>query len=312
MPVEEHAAGGRPVEPEEEPRERRLARAGFADQPERLAAADLERDAVHRPNHVTVACGSDPEMPVQVFRGDERLGRSRRDQPGPLLGQVTRGPDGRRSARGAAASRCGSRSSAYGQRGWKEQPDGSSCGRGGWPPIAAIGASTSSSSRQIAPSSASLYGMHRAGEQPRRPALRSTIRPAYMTWIVSQIVAASPRSCVIRITPSSRSSTSRPSRSTMRACVVTSSAVVGSSAIRTSGFGGDRHRDHHALTHSAGELVRIAVEAARRRGDADVAEQLDRPRARHRLGDVLVERGSPRRSAGRSERTGLSDDIGSW
>ena len=87
----------------------------------------------------------------------------------------------------------------------------------------------------MAPSRASLYGCTGREKSCEAP-LCSTIRPAYMTLIVSQIVAASPRSSVIRITPRSRSSTSRPSRSTIRACVVTSSAVVGSSAIRMSGL----------------------------------------------------------------------------
>ena len=77
----------------------------------------------------------------------------------------------------------------------------------------------------------------------------------------------------------------------IRAWVVTSRAVVGSSAIRTSGFVGDRHRDHHPLPHAAGELVRVVVErvapaaAARHPGAG-----LDRAVARLPLADVLVRR----------------------
>ena len=44
------------------------------------------------------------------------------------------------------------------------------------------------------------------------------------------------------------------------ACTVTSSAVVGSSAIRTSRVQRERHRDHDALAHAAGELVRVVVD----------------------------------------------------
>jgi hypothetical protein len=39
--------------------------------------------------------------------------------------------------------------------------------------------------------------------------------------------------------------------------MVTSSAVVGSSAISSFGLAGERHGDHHALAHAARELVRI-------------------------------------------------------
>ncbi|MHC2236739.1 hypothetical protein ACVI8L_005078 [Bradyrhizobium diazoefficiens] len=57
--------------------------------------------------------------------------------------------------------------------------------------------------------------------------------------------------------------------------MVTSSAVVGSSAIRKSRLAGQRHRDHHALAHAAGEAVRMLVEARFRGGDADAIEQPD-------------------------------------
>ena len=48
------------------------------------------------------------------------------------------------------------------------------------------------------------------------------------------------------------------------------------------------HRDHHALAHAAGELVRVAVDAAARLGDADQAEHLDGAVERLRLADVAV------------------------
>ena len=40
---------------------------------------------------------------------------------------------------------------------------------------------------------------------------------------------------------------------------------------------GERHRDHHALAHAAGELVRVGVQPVGR--DADQLEQLRGPRA---------------------------------
>ena len=74
--------------------------------------------------------------------------------------------------------------------------------------------------------------------------------------------------------PSSRCS--RAIRSRIWACTVTSSAVVGSSAISSLGSLDERHRDHRALAHAAGELVRVGVDAARRVGDPDQPQQLDR------------------------------------
>ena len=70
------------------------------------------------------------------------------------------------------------------------------------------------------------------------------------------------------------------SRSRICAWMVTSSAVVGSSAISSFGLQAMRHRDHHALAHAAGELVREGV-AARRSGSGmpTCSQQLDDARA---------------------------------
>ncbi len=64
-----------------------------------------------------------------------------------------------------------------------------------------------------------------------------------------------------------------------RACTVTSSAVVGSSAMMSFGSQAMRHGDHHALPLTAGELVRVRVEPPLRLGDADLRQQLHGPRA---------------------------------
>ena len=53
-------------------------------------------------------------------------------------------------------------------------------------------------------------------------------------------------------------------------------------------FGGQGQRDHHALAHAAGELVRIVVDALARRRDAGGRQQFDRPRARLRPAQVQV------------------------
>jgi ABC-type dipeptide/oligopeptide/nickel transport system ATPase subunit len=64
----------------------------------------------------------------------------------------------------------------------------------------------------------------------------STGAPAYITRISSATSATTPRSCVIRITAESKSSLSLSINSRICAWIVTSSAVVGSSAISTSGL----------------------------------------------------------------------------
>ncbi len=50
-----------------------------------------------------------------------------------------------------------------------------------------------------------------------------------------------------------------------------------------------RHRDHRALAHAAGELVRVVVHPRRRVRDADPVEHLDGVLARHGLADVVVD-----------------------
>jgi hypothetical protein len=62
---------------------------------------------------------------------------------------------------------------------------------------------------------------------------------------------------------------------------------------------GERHRDHHALAHAAGELVRILVEPPLGVGDVHAVQQRERPGARlgsrhllvpdQRLGDLLAD-----------------------
>jgi hypothetical protein len=62
------------------------------------------------------------------------------------------------------------------------------------------------------------------------------IRPAYITLTWSATVATTPRSWVMKITESPRSACRRFSSSRIRSWIVTSSAVVGSSQISTSGL----------------------------------------------------------------------------
>ena len=77
------------------------------------------------------------------------------------------------------------------------------------------------------------------------------------------------------------SSACRSSSSSMIwAWVVTSSAVVASSAISSFGPAGERHRDHDPLPHAAGELVRVLVEPPVRRPGGGPAAAARSPASR--------------------------------
>ena len=129
-------------------------------------------------------------------------------------------------------------------------------------------------------------GMGEGAEHLARSAPASTISPCRMTATSSARPATTARSWVMKIRPMPSSSTSRCSSSRMRAWVVTSSAVVGSSAI--SSFG--RSAMAAAITtrwrwpplSSCGIAVaREAVGAAGRRGRATRSASAQRLAAAH-------------------------------
>ncbi len=120
-----------------------------------------------------------------------------------------------------------------------------------------------------------------------------------MSWVTSSV--AIPRRA-------SRSSSS----ARICAWIVTSSAVVGSSAISTLRLAGERDRDHHALAQAAGELMWDSRSGARGAGAGRPARA---PRARARS--------PPACEAPRCRRTGsatcspivfvgFSEDCESW
>ncbi len=120
------------------------------------------------------------------------------------------------------------------QRGAKAQPAVQAMVSFGEPLIGCSGWSRGASSRGIEASSPPVYGWRGSANSGRRGA-DSTIRPEYMTCTVSHSPATTPRSWVINSSavPDSRTSTRRRSR--ICAWIVTSSAVVGSSAISSRG-----------------------------------------------------------------------------
>ena len=152
------------------------------------------------------------------------------------------------------------------------------------------------------------------GARARRRAARSsacsTIRPAYMTAISSASSATTPRSCVMRMIaiPSARCRSSSSSR--ICAWTVTSSAVVGSSAISSLG----------SLASAIAIIARWRIPPENscgywstrrsRIGDPDEVEQLDGAVARGRPWTRRGARGSPRRAGRRPCRTGAARTAG--
>ena len=220
-------------------------------------------------------------------------------------GRASSGPRGRaRAPRISSGGTSTQRWNACGQRSRKWQPSGGRRSEGGWPLICG----RRSLRGAVEARSASRAGPRcRGGAGRRRPGRAlpcSTIRPAYITATRSAISATTPRSWVIRIIAIPSSSRSRASSSRIWAWVVTSSAVVGSSAISSFGSLRERHRDHRPLAHAARELVRVVVDPASGVGNADQLEQLDRAPARRLLPEPRGGRRSPRRSGRRPGRRG--------
>ena len=121
MPVEEDAAGGRPVEPQQQPRQRRLARAGLADEPERLPAPDRERDVVDGADDVLGRAAA-----------SRRSGaRARRRRPAPRSSRAAGAATGIVSV--TAAPSCGHRVAARRGDTPRVRPSGSTCAAGSSP-----------------------------------------------------------------------------------------------------------------------------------------------------------------------------------
>ena len=141
----------------------------------------------------------------------------------------------------------------------------------------------------------------------------STTNPAYITQIRWVMSATTPRSWVMIRTAVPLWPVSWRMTSMTCAWIVTSSAVVGSSAMSSRGLQRERHRDHHALAHPAAAAgAGSAQPAARRRGCPTIVEQLGG--APVGLGPASSSRGAsmPSVSWVPIVRTGLRLVSGSW
>src|SRR5690606_15476608 len=213
-------------------RDRRFARAGLAHQREDLLRLDVEADAVDglgdRP---AAAQGSarTVERDAQVADLEHRVGR-RHGATSVARWQALNRPGSTSRSSGFSVRQ---RSTASGHRGWKAQPDGRSNGLAGAPCRgSAIAVLVLTAGTLLA--RARVYGW-RGRSSTSRAGPRSATRPAYMTTTSSATWAMTRRSWLTSnmAIPSwwRRSASSRR----MRAWVVTSSAVVGSSAMISCG-----------------------------------------------------------------------------
>src|SRR5207245_420200 len=197
------------------------AAAGLADEGERLAAPDRDRDVLRGDEvHVREQPGSeriDLLQPGRLEDGCHAISRQK--------WQLARWPGVTCSSAGGTSRHT---SCAYLHRGWKGQAGGRSRRSGTWPGMLASEPFAPTRGRDA--SSPSVYGW-RGLSKISSAGPSSTIEPAYMTMTRSQSSATTPRLCVIRISVSPCCSRSRLSSEMIWNWIVTSSAVVGSSAI---------------------------------------------------------------------------------
>ena len=199
------------------------------------------------------------ELDVEVARLEERR---RSHVAAPSARARTRRGGRHRPARARRRSSAHS-AIATGQRGWNGQPPAARRDRAGRRAARRLHARRRSPMVGNAAASAACTGA--AGRRtPRRwaPPRRSARRTSQPSR--RHVSASTDRSWVMnsRARPSSRCSSS--SSASTCACTITSSAVVGSSAIEQPRVARQRHRDQHPLALPAGQLVRVVAEPRRR------------------------------------------------
>ena len=154
----------------------------------------------------------------------------------------------------------------------------------------------------------------RAADWRRSPLVgpASTILPLVITQTRSAILRTMPRSWVMNsidmpllvLEPGEQFEDLR-----LHGHVERRGRLVGDQQLR---LVGERHGDHHALALAAGKLVRIGAEPLFRLADADLVEQLERPRARLPARPCPGAATAPRTICCSIVCSGLSEVIGSW
>ena len=259
------------------------------------------------------AAAAPPCRAPAAARGDRRArdGAARRRAPprsGRRLawsGATARSGGSSRGADRAAAARAGS-------AGGRGSPPGSAPGSAAGRESASSRASPPLDARHAVQQRHGI-GMARRAEDVASTGPVSTMRPPYITATRCATSATTPRSWVMRMTAAPVSAWRRASSASTCACTVTSSAVVGSSAMMRLRPARHRHGDDRALAHAAGELVRIL--ARRGRPGPGCRPRAAAPPARARR--LAARRGGRARPGPRSTwrptaGPGSSVVVGSW
>src|SRR5262245_50364748 len=233
-PLERDLAGRRLDQPEDRPAGRRLAAARLAYQPERLAGHDVERHVVDRVNPGHLAReqpAPNREVLLEVPDLEQRLRHG-----GPQYRkQATLWP-GRTSLSGGVFSKCIGFASA--QRGAKRQPGLMSPRSVGTVPGIASSFCfwvAARSIRGMDRRSPCVYGCSGSLNSSPTGASSTTWAP-YITMTRCAVSAMTPMSCVISMIAMPSLAFSSLSSSRIWAWIVTSRAVVGSSAMRSFGL----------------------------------------------------------------------------
>src|SRR5438552_4781161 len=235
LALERDLTGGRLDQAEDRAARGGLAAARLADEAQRLAGHDVERHVVHRVHTRHLAreqAATDREVLLEVANLEERLWHGVASQ---YRKQATLWP-GRTSLRGGVFSKCMGLASA--QRGAKRQPGFSGPRRVGTVP--GIGSSfclfvAAMSMRGIERSSPCVYGCSGSLNSSPTGASSTTWAP-YITTTRCAVSAMTPMSWVISMMAMPSLALSSFSSSRICAWMVTSRAVVGSSAIRRFGL----------------------------------------------------------------------------
>src|SRR5258706_3108342 len=234
-PLEAHLARGRLEEPQRETPGGRLAASRFAHQRQRFPPCQLEAHVVHGVHHSRAApepAVADVEVLDEILDAKERAHAARTERQSTGACQHAAScPETTSASGGSSAPHL---SVANGQRGAKRQPGGATSGLGTWPSMAGS-LRCSRCSLGMEPSRPIVYGCCGSRNSSSTRAF-STMRPEYITATSCASSAMTPTSCVMRMIAVPVSS--RSSRISSRICawMVTSSAVVGSSAINSFGL----------------------------------------------------------------------------
>ncbi len=297
--------GGRPLEEEHGPPGRGLAAAALADEPESLAGLEGEADPVDGV-HCLVAADDGPGPPDVVVDDKVR-------QPGAAAGRMPSRHVRLGGVRVPAGDGVARPNLSYGRRlstamvagplaTWsKRAPIDELRHRGGRPGMAWNVLVRLAANLGTQRSNPTVYGWAGWSNRSRTLALSIT-RPAYITTTRSQWPATMPRLWVIRMAPRFERKTSSSNSSRIWAWIVTSRAVVGSSAIRSLWLACHSQGDYDPLALPAAQAVRVLEHPRSRVGDPHRGEQLDRASTGLVLVEPEVERQDllevrPRRSA---------------